>query len=237
MANRLLVLVLGAVVVTSLVVGGLLGMQLAGGGGDEPLTTTPATTSQPTATTVPTAMPTTSTAATETPSSGPSTATATPEQTFSPDSVNTTAVEYYLRTLVDEEVRTEGQSLGHDDEKLEEMAQFHADNMLEQGYPAHAAGGFSTRARYEKFDRYSHCRVPNDNNAGIRDGEELEVIGRVTLNLSEDPTEQEIAQQVLDDWSDDETRMERLSLVNAEDAGVGIAVSENARVYVTVDLC
>lgn len=234
MANKLLILVLGAVVVASLVVGGLLGMQFAGDGGDDPLTTT-----QPTAAT--TAAPTDSqpstTAGEATETATPAaTTTPTPGSTFSPESVNATAVEYHLRALIDAEVREGGQPLD-EETTLDEMAQFHTDNMVEQGYPAHDAGGYSTRARYEKFDRYSYCRVPSDNNAGIRDGEELEVVGRVTLNLSEDPTEREIARQVLDDWSDDETYMKRLSLQNAEDAGVGVGVSQDARVYVTVDLC
>ena len=222
--------------VTSLVVGGLLGMQFAGGGGDDPLTTTPATAARGTPTPAATTAPTDPTSVETTTGPATPTPTPTPKQTFSPESVNATAVEYHLRALIDGEVRTNSQSL-ETDAVLEEMAQFHTENMVEQGYPSHVAGGYSTRGRYEKFDRYSYCRVPSDNNAGIRDGEELEVVGRVTLNLSADPTEHDIARQVLDEWSDDETAMKRLSLQNAEKAGVGVGVSKSARVYVTVDLC
>jgi uncharacterized protein YkwD len=240
MANKVLILVLGAVVVTSLVVGGLLGMQFAGDGGDvvPEETATPAVEATATTTAPPTSTPTAST-----PSEGSGTATtaeptATPEPTptFSPADVNATAVEHHLRVGINEEVRAGADPL-RNEATLDEMAQFHTDNMLAQGYPAHAAGGYSTKARYEKFDRYAHCRVPNDNNAGIRDGEELEVIGRISLNTSADLNETRIAERLLDDWADDETAMERLGLRNADRAGVGIAVSSDARVYATVDLC
>jgi len=242
MANKVLILVLGAVVVTSLVVGGLLGMQFAGDGGDvvPEETSTPAVEATATTTALPTSTPTPSTPAdgSETATTAEPTATPTPEPTptFSPSGVNTTAVERHLRIGIDEEVREGADSLRYE-ATLDEMAQFHTDNMVAQGYPAHAAAGYSTEARYEKFDRHAHCRVPNDNNAGIRDGEELEVIGRISLNTSGNLNETGIAERLLDEWTADETAMERLGLRNADQAGVGIAVSSDARVYATVDLC
>ncbi|MFC5969840.1 hypothetical protein ACFPYI_00710 [Halomarina salina] len=239
MANKLLILVFGAVIVTSLVVGGLLGMQFAGGGGDEvPATATPAqkTAAQAATTTGSSAQSTESTTDGSTDETATSEPTATPEPTFSPESVNGSAVEQHLRVLVNEKVRNGSQPLDSE-ATLEEMAQFHTDNMLQQGYSSHVAGGYSTRMRYEEFDRYSHCRVPSDSNAGIRDGEELEVVGRISLDWQEDPTDQEIARQLLDDLRSEEKQMQKLGLTNAETAGVGISVSDEARVYVTVDLC
>ncbi|MWG33520.1 hypothetical protein [Halomarina oriensis] len=242
MVNKVLVLVLGAVVIASLVVGGLLGMQFGGSVGETTpaVTATPAGQSAPASTTPATSAPTTTTAVTADPTTASSTPdpTATPEPTptFSASSVNTTAVEGHLRVAIDEEVRSGLGSLA-DEATLGKMAQSHSDAMADQGYPAHAANGLSTRARYEKFDRYNHCRVPNDDNRGIRDGEELEVITRITLETGDDPNERVIADQLLAEWTADETATEKLSLQNAKKAGVGVTVTDDGYVYATVDLC
>ncbi|MFD1512554.1 CAP domain-containing protein [Halomarina rubra] len=242
MVNKVLIVVLGAVVLASLVVGGLLGMQLAGSDGNDTLTTAPTATDASTPTPAPNTTPTPSAAtATPTPAStttegAASTPATTPEPKFSPSSVNTTAVELELRALVDEEVRADRGPL-ESESVLDEMAQFHATNMAKQGYVDHTAGGYNTKQRYEKFERYSHCRVPTNDNSGLRDGQELEVNKRVSINVSGDWTEEDIAQQVLAEWRADEDAMERLRYANAEEAGMGVAVSQDARVYVAVDLC
>jgi uncharacterized protein YkwD len=248
MANRVHVVVLAAVVLASMVVGGLLGMQFAGGGGgDDALAGTPdATPSSTTPTPAPaTTAPTPTPTATATPdpvdtTTPEPTPTATPTPTFSADSINTTTLETHLRAMVNERLRENGDPLRRPTApELDDMAQFHSENMRAQGYADHTAGGYSTSQRYrlDRFDLYDRCRVPSDTNAGIRDGEELEVIGRISVDAGGDWTEEDLADRLVSAWADDATDRERLGLVNADRAGVGVAVSESGYVYATVDLC
>lgn len=242
MANRVLLVVLSAIVLTSMAVGGLIGTQF---GGDDPAdgavpvdgsasgpTATPATTPEPAATTPTTAQQTGTSEPTATPKS-----TRTPEP-FDPASVNATAVEAHLLSIVDEQVREPaGRTTLKREATLDEMALFHSDNMGRQGFPAHDAAGYSTVERYEEFGQYTRCRVPSDSNSGVRKGEEIELVGRLTLDESDVPTNREIADRIVTAWVGDDDEKRKLLYTNADRVGVGVNVTADARVYVTVDLC
>ena len=245
MVNRVILLVLGAVVLASMAVGGLIGAQFADGdpssasADGEPTGTPTATeTPEPTATPVSTARrtPVSTQTAAPTPTSA---STPTPAPTpFDPASVNATAVEAHVLSIVNDPVRDRAarEPLVRG-ARLDEMAGFHSDNMVRQGYPAHDAAGYSTRERYEEFGQYTRCRVPSDGNAGVRKGEEIELVGRITLDRGTAPDERRIADRIVAEWRDDSAEKRKLLYENADRVGIGASVTGEARVYVTVDLC
>ncbi|MFC6835987.1 CAP domain-containing protein [Halomarina ordinaria] len=120
---------------------------------------------------------------------------------------------------------------------LTEMARFHSAGMADQGYPSHAAAGYDTVERYEEFDLYDQCRVPDDTRSGVREGRELETITRVTLNTTEAPDEREVAKTVATQWAADEEARTKLTYRYASRLGVGVEVTDSGYVYATLDLC
>jgi uncharacterized protein YkwD len=236
MVNRSLVLVFGAIVLTSVAVGGLVGMQFGGSGDGADRQGTEANA---------TATPTPddgSDDSTPTPDEPTPTATPTPdggsdESTPAPlsESVDRSAVEAELLASINGDVRTGRDSLVRED-TLDEMARFHSENMESQGYPSHDAAGYSTKARYEKFEKYSSCRIPSDGGRSVRTGEEIEVIGRLTVDDS-DVDESALADRLVEKWLDDAGATEKLRYSNAAEVGIGVVVSDRGGVYATVDLC
>ncbi|WP_254537947.1 CAP domain-containing protein [Halomarina litorea] len=237
MVNRVLLVVVSAVVFTSMAVGGFIGTQFA----DDASNNLGSTTNQSTLTQTP--EPTPAPTATPTPEPTPSTPTPTPEATptptpepFEKSSVNEAAVEGHVLSIVNDHVRARaGREPLRRESTLDEMARFHSVNMAEQGYPSHAAAGYSTTERYKEFDRYNHCRIAGS--AGVRDGEEIELVGRLTLESGEVPSEREIADQVVAKWQGEADEKTKLLYRNADRAGIGVNVTADARVYVTIDLC
>lgn len=243
MVNKSLVLVFGAIVLTSVAVGGLVGMQFGGSGdGADRLGTEANATATPTpddgsddpAPTPDEPTPT----ATPTPDDGSDdpTPTATPTPTPLSESVDRSAVEAELLASINGDVRTDRDSLVRED-TLDEMARFHSENMESQGYPNHDAAGYSTKARYEKFEKYSSCRIPSDGGRSVRTGEEIEVIGRLTVDDDSDVDESALADRLVEKWLGDDGATEKLRYSNAAEVGIGVVVSDRGGVYATVDLC
>jgi uncharacterized protein YkwD len=180
----------------------------------------------PTATATPTATPT----LTPTPTATP---TATP---MSSQSVDRAAVEAAVVDRINAERRSRGQSELYRLDTLREMARFHSENMATQGYPSHIAGGYNTAERYERFDLADRCRFPDDTGTGTREDEAIEVYGRVTVG-SDGTTADELAVTIVPGWFDDSESETILTYENAGQLGVGTVVTDEGRVYVTVDLC
>ncbi|PSP58222.1 hypothetical protein BRC72_06400 [Halobacteriales archaeon QH_7_66_36] len=116
------------------------------------------------------------------------------------------------------------------------MTRFHSENTATQGYPSHAAGGYNTGDRYERFDLADRCRFPDDTGTGTRGDEAIEVYGRVTVG-SDGTTADELAATIVSEWFDDSESETILTHENAGQLGVGTVVTDEGRVYVTVDLC
>lgn len=235
--NKALVVVLGAIVLISVAVGGLVGMQVAGDGGDgstsgaETPTPTPAATPTPTSTSTATPTPT----PTPTPEAADDpTPTPTPTPTPLSESIDAESVEAELVAGINGEVRSDRAALKRHD-TLDEMARFHSDNMRDQGYPDHDAAGYSTMDRYEEYEEADRCRILSDNERSYRTGEEIEVIGRVPADR--DTAEEEIADRLIAQWLEDSSATERLRYENADELGVGVTVDDRGYVYATVDLC
>ena len=177
---------------------------------------------------------TASPAATQTPSPTP---TPTPTATPMPGaSIDRADVERAVVDRINAERRDRGNAELDRLDELREMARFHSDNMAEQGFPSHAAGGYSTGDRYERFGLADRCRFPDDTGTGTREDEAIEVYGRVTAG-PDGTTAEQLAATAVAEWFDDSESETILTYENANQLGVGATIADDGRVYLTVDLC
>lgn len=176
----------------------------------------------------------------------PATATRTPDATptpgpVRPDSLNETKIQLRIVKEINDRRVERGLEKLRVDDVLTRMAVNHSERMSEQGYVSHAAGGFTTEERYRRNDMYDVCTVPDDTNTGLRDGEALETLDKVSAGGEFDNrtnrNEREIAQDAVENWFAHEESRRKLTYENAERLGVGVHVSGSNRAYVTVDLC
>lgn len=249
MANKVALLILGVIVLTSMGVGALVGLQfgpVGPSGADDPGSATP-TTDGGTNTATATA------GASETPTQATDTATRTATVTPTPTPRPTVAPSEFDRAEIEAAVLAQVNAYRQDQNldslsgrsRIVEMARFHSENMAGQGYVSHVADGFDTQDRYERFDLSDRCRVSNNQNAGILQGSELETLKKTVAGrqYEEDGetrfngNESAVAAAVVQSWIDNDRARSKLNLENANEAGVGVVVTENGRVYVTMDLC
>jgi uncharacterized protein YkwD len=245
MVNKVALGILAVIILTAMTVGGLVGLQLSDdGAGEGTATPVPTTTATPT--------PATPDAdGTGDGSAGTPTPTATPTPTPTP----AVSAGDYNRTLIEEEVRAainaereerDMRPLGTET-VLREMARNHSRAMAGQGYVTHDAAGFTTADRYEAFGLADRCRIPDNSNSGIREGQALETVDKRTLGANytfraDGPTvtlrnETVTARAAVDSWFRTEDARQKLLLREAGAAGVGVVLTERGGVYVTVDLC
>lgn len=250
MVNKVALGILAVIVLTAMTVGGLVGLQLSGEDAPGEATPTPVSTPAP------------GPAGTPGPNgSGDGTATPTPTATpaVSAADFDETAIEEGVRAAIN--VRREDRDMAslRGDKLVREMARNHSRAMAAEGNLTHDAGGTTTMARYEAFDLEDRCRVPDNSHTGIRDGEALETIDRKTvggnytfqtdnrgdMNYTFERENRTIAVEnetvaaraVVDSWFASERQRQKLLLREASSAGVGVAVTEEGEIYVTVDLC
>jgi len=114
------------------------------------------------------------------------------------------------------------------------MARYHSGNMADQGYPAHAAQGFNTQERYERFGLAQRCRLPDPTESSIRTGQELETIERVRPGTTD---EGDIGRRIVENWIDDDDDRRKLRYDATELTGIGVEVTEDGSVYATMNLC
>lgn len=245
MANKVALLVLGVIVMTSMGVGALVGVQFGPGGPTEAgeATASPTTTAQPTDDATPSGNNNGENNGGKT--TATSTGTTTPQPTVAPEEFDREEIE--AEVLADVNAYRKEQGLAELDGRPEivEMARFHSENMAEQGYISHAAGGFNTQDRYERFDLADRCKVANNAEQGILSGEALETLQRTVAGRPYEQNgetrynanESAVARAVVQNWIDREDSREKLNLENADQVGIGVIVTDDGVVYVTLDLC
>jgi uncharacterized protein YkwD len=231
MANKTALIIIGIIAATAMGVGAFVGSELGG----------PAAT--------PTATPTASggdgaPAATPSPTAT-ATATASPTPTVAPSEFNRTKIELAIQERVNAERRNRDlRSLARFDVAVE-MARFHSANMATQGYPNHAAGGYTTAERYEKYGIHDRCKLIDDSETGIRSGTALETVQKTAVGRPVDVdgerryfrNETAVANAVVDRWVGDDESREKLLYENANRVGIGVVVTNDGSTYVTLDLC
>jgi len=176
----------------------------------------------------------------------PPTATPEPDATATPgpvrpDSFNETKVRLLVVDEINDRRVERGLEKLRSDEVLTRMAGNHSRRMSEQGYVSHAAGGYTTEERYRRNDMYDACKIADDTNTGIRTGDAIETLDKVSAGGEFDNrtnrNEREIAVDGVENWFGTDSERRKLTYENAERIGVGVHVSGSNRAYLTVDLC
>lgn len=231
--NKGVVVVVGVIALTGMAVGGFVALELGGTTGTPAAGTATATATDGTGTTgTGTATPTANGGGTPT---GTDTATSDPTATPATE-INETALEAAVLEAVNDRRSERGVEQLSTLETLTAMARFHSDNMAVQGYLSHVAAGYTAADRYEKYELDDRCRIADDSNTGVREDEELEVIGRVAVGEN-GTTEDALADAAVTAWFSEAEPRQRLTYQNAERVGVGVNVTDEGRAYLTVNLC
>ncbi|WP_435197257.1 CAP domain-containing protein [Natronomonas sp. EA1] len=240
--NKAFLIIVGVIMLTAMGVGALVGLQLGDGPAVDDPTETPVATdgrsspgngggngggeATPTATATPTP-----------------TATATPVPP--PERFDAAEIETAVREEINAQRADRGYRALASESTLNEMAAFHSDNMAAQGFVSHVADGFTTVERYQRFDVYDRCKLSDNSGTGIRDGKEIETVGKTVAGREYqengetriNENEREVARAVVSAWFAEQSSRQKLLLQDADQAGVGATVTERGDVYVTVDLC
>jgi uncharacterized protein YkwD len=255
MANKIALLLLGGIVVAAATAGAAIGMYVGDGGpllgsgdgggaadptptaagaaestpgdGDGRSTATPGSAGTPSPTASPTA-------------TGISTRTAAPTP-VPPSSFNETEIGLLVVDAINDRRVERGLWKLRPDEVLTRMAANHSRRMGEQRYVSHAAGGFTTEERYRRNGMYDACRIADDTNTGLRTGDAIETLAKVSAGERfanrTNTDEREVALDAVEGWFAEDTPRRKLTYENAGQLGVGVHVTGNNRAYLTVDLC
>jgi uncharacterized protein YkwD len=260
MVNKAALAVLGIIVLVSMGIGVLIGMQLGDPTGSE------ANQSSDTSDGGPTPIPAEETTVA---SDGGQTPTAVPRN---PDDDRTTRADAPRRTEIPsirfdeakiasrlkeainqrraeeglDRLRTDGSTV----DELDRLATDHSIEMATEGRVNTYAGNSTSRERYKEAGLYSTCALSSASDTYIIQADyptdsSLEVIGRTFAGrIPPDESidrfnenETMVARDLVDSWFNDPDYSERLTYENANSIGVGVVVPENNAAYATVTLC
>ena len=173
------------------------------------------------------------------------TATATPE----PDALRSANLSAAIADRVNAERSARGLSAmattGTTVRDLETMARNHSRSMAELGYATHYNGDNRSADRYRRNELYTRCQF--ESNAGeyvvTAELDRLETLSKVDassyVDRYDDPDalSEDLPREIVDDWFDSSSARETLTYENAERVGVGLEITPDDQVYVTVNLC
>jgi hypothetical protein len=252
MVNKAALGVLGVIVLVSMGVGVLIGMQLGGpasaGAIDGNASDGGATTDEgatPTRTPFPESPPTAAG-----PGGSEPTITAVGRTTVSYRRFDERRIAAEIKAEINERRRSAGLKAfvtdGSTVSNLDRMARSHSVAMADAGVVRNYLEDNSSADRYEAFNLFGTCSFPNAEDTFIVDatGNRLEVIGTTVAGRAydrDDPkfneNESQVAEQLVSEWWSDPPNRDRLSWVNAGRIGTGVEVTQDGSVYATVNLC
>lgn len=263
MVNKAALSVLGVIVLVSMGVGILIGMQLGGpsntqtggnssGGGG----VTPIPTDSPAATTgngTPTPLPT-ATSPGGIPTDGSTTTTERPPQqrtTMLPRRFN----EREIEQLIADQINAERQSSGKDTlatdgnlaERIRVMSRNHSVQMADAGRVSHLIDGVTSKDRYQRASLYDTCKFLSNSGNYIIDaeGNNFETVAMVKAGRQYERNgetryhdeEADVADAIVEEWFSNQFLKPRLMYDNAETMAVGIEITQNGEVYATTNVC
>ncbi|MFB6179699.1 MAG: CAP domain-containing protein [Halorientalis sp.] len=264
MVNKAAVAVLGVIVLVSMGVGILIGMQLGApnggqasdGGGGGP---TPIPEQGGTPTPVPTAGPGNSS---PTPQSQQDDRSEQQGTTVDVHRFDADAIESKMEQRINEKRRAHGHpeldTTGLLAKRVKHMAENHSRAMVDEGKAIHKADGVSVAQRYRDAGIYGSCQFqPNDGGAAISPSREFENIAKVyagkpyviingvaqvRYSESSDNTyyhenDTAVANAIVDRWFNNRFLDDRLLYDNASSLGVGVEIADSGAVYATADVC
>lgn len=144
--------------------------------------------------------------------------------------VNRSELEQLVHERVNEARAENGLGPLSFDDGLREVARYHSRDMAENNYFSHTSpdGGTMT----DRYDRFGYeCRIPLGEYRYATGAENIFMYG------SSAPSEEELAQMVVDGWMDSEGHRANIVDENHRRQGIGVAVSDDGSVYVTQNFC
>lgn len=265
MANKTALAVLGVIVLVSMGVGILIGMQLGGpapaqangssnnGGGGGGGAATPIPTDTPNGTeTSPTPIPT----------AGPGTpplttqvvtgsATISERTPILPRRFSRVEIEREIERLINENRTSNGRDTltvsGKTSDDVTAMARGHSDAMADVGKVSHYVKGNTSKDRYKQAGLFDTCQFLSNSETYIvdADGNNLETVGMVKVGREYErngetryhTNETQVARALVDDWLSNQFLRPRLMYDNAEHLGVGVEITQNGDAYATTNVC
>jgi hypothetical protein len=245
MVNKAALSVLGVIVLASMGVGVLIGMQIGGGGAETVGASTP--TADESSRQAPSSDGADPPARTTIP--GGEMATVQPpddEETIPARRFEAKEISREIERLLNQrrtsrdlsELLTSGRVTG----ELDALAHSHSVAMADDARVSHTIDGNSSRNRYESAELYGACQFKSDAGSYVVDARynRLELVSHAVAGRVHDgeflKTEEEVAQAIVSDWSSGTSR-DRVFYENANQVGVGVEVTQSGDVYVTGNLC
>lgn len=259
MVNKSALAVLGVIVLVSMGLGILIGLQIdnapgvvdggsGGNGSDDGPTPIPVST---TAAATPTPTPTPTSTATPTTASGSMTTERPARTTVSYRRFDPSLISREVKFLINQRRRSLGlselQSTGTTPSRLDEMAKSHSVAMANEGVVSHTVNGVTSAQRYRNQGLFDTCRFESGSDSFILNPTEskfevitLEVAGRAYTDGGQTEfaaNETAVAQQIVETWFEQVRFRERLTYENAAHIGIGIEVTQDGSVYATGNVC
>lgn len=245
MVNKTAIGILGVVVVASLGVGVLIGMQL-GGGADGSAVTNPTTADEPETPVNGATNGDDETPATEAPDEGQTEQrTPIPARQF-----DEAEIASHVAQFVNEERERQNRTeLGTGDRtatRVSRMAGNHSVAMANAGRVAHEVDGDDTASRYTRNGLFERCKFKSAEGSYIsQPDEEFELLGTTYAGQAYDDNgseqfngdERSVARAIVDDWNESSTDSERLAVEGPTRMGVGVEVTNEGQAFATVAVC
>jgi len=240
MANKAALGVLMVIVLVSMGIGILIGMQLGGPAASEPTESDDSGGPTPVPdggeeTTVPTSPP----------ESSPTTQSRATDQAETRTTVGIRRfddenIESKMEQRINEKRRSRGldqlDTSGLLATRVSWMARNHSEAMAEERRAIHKIDGQSTADRYRDADLYGACQFQKDGGGDtISPSEKFENVETVNAKFyMNDPA---IANDIVDNWFDNQSLQDRLTYENAIALGVGVEITNRGDVYATSNVC
>lgn len=130
--------------------------------------------------------------------------------------------------------------------RLTEMANVHSKRMMTEQTVGHRIQGNTTENRYDAYGLSNRCSFPSNSGYSTIDavGGSIELVSRpippAVYENEEggyDGNSTRVAHKTMANWKSDNIQKRKLEFSNADRAGIGVSISENGGVYITVALC
>lgn len=130
--------------------------------------------------------------------------------------------------------------------RLTEMANVHSRRMMTKQTVLHNIQGNTTKDRYDAYELSDRCSFPSNNGYSTIDEARgsIELVSKpISPALYENKeggyngNSTKVAHKTLADWKSDNLQKKKLEFSNADQAGIGVSISEGGGVYITVALC
>ncbi|WP_431359054.1 CAP domain-containing protein [Halovenus amylolytica] len=159
--------------------------------------------------------------------------------------MNRTVVEQYFIEYLNEERQERGVQLVSQRQVLTEMGESHSQVMAREGEIGHVEqDGDTIKSRYEDRGLLPECRLPIDGSNRYYEGAENAAATWIHRSIeSEDGTttrinsEQELAEQLVAQWMNSPPHRKAMLVGSADEAGLGLYITDENKVYASLELC